>query len=147
MDAPRPPKRGHLFAFGNTEESYRIMILGNKRRGLPSDDTFDPEDGTGFVDEREGHYKDALTRGKKVYPLIAEVFGGLTPHPARLLRQLSRVAAKHTTRDSTKYNKCARSYRKFHGQRILHSIVMTDALNISDGVLKLKKRALQRRAD
>ncbi len=50
------------------------------------------------------------------------------------------------TRDSTKYTKCARSYRKFHGQRISHAIVMTDALNIHDGILKLKKRALLRGA-
>ena len=35
---------------------------------------------------------------------------------------------------------------KFHGQRISHGIVMTDALNIYDGILKLKKRALQRAA-
>ena len=77
----------------------------------------------------------------------AEVFGGLSPHPTRFLRQLSRVAAKHASRDSTKYTKCARSYRKFHGQRISHTIVMTDALNIHDCILsKLKKRALLRNA-
>ena len=79
-------------------------------------------------------------------PAASEVFGGLSPRPTRLLRQLSRVAAKHTTRDSTKHTKCARSYRKFHGQRISHAIVMTDALNIHDGILKLKKRALLRGA-
>ena len=32
------------------------------------------------------------------------------------------------------------------GQRISHAIVMTDALNIHDGTLKLKKDFLQRRA-
>ena len=35
----KPPKRGHLFAFGNTEVSYRIMILGTKRRGNPRSDS------------------------------------------------------------------------------------------------------------
>jgi hypothetical protein len=49
------------------------------------------------------------------------------PHPARFLRQLARVAAKHTTRDSTKYTRCVRSFRQYHGQRISHAIVMTDA--------------------
>ena len=44
----------------------------------------------------------------------------------------------HTTRDSTKYTRCARSFRQYHGQRILHAIVMTDALNIHEGILKLK---------
>ena len=68
------------------------------------------------------------------------------PHPARFLRQLSRVAAKHATRDSTKYTRCARTFRQYHGQRISHAIVMTDALNIHDGTLKLKKDFLQRRA-
>ena len=79
-------------------------------------------------------------------PAASEVFGGLSPRPTRLLRQVSRVAAKHTTRDSTKHTKCACSYRKFHGQRISHTIVMMDALNIHDGILKLKKRALLRGA-
>ena len=32
------------------------------------------------------------------------------------------------------------------GQRISHAIVMTDALNIHEGTLKLKKEILQRRA-
>ena len=45
------------------------------------------------------------------------------------------------------YNpRCARSFRQYHGQRISHAIVMTDALNIYDGILKLKKMVLQRRA-
>ena len=142
--APAPPQCGNIFGFGNTEDSYRIMIYGSAQRGRPEDGAHHPDSGQGYVPERRGHYHDALTRGKKVIALIAEVFGGLSPHPTRLLRQLSRVAAKHTTRDSTKYTKCARSYRKFHGQRISHAIVMTDALNIHDGILKLKKRALLR---
>ena len=56
------------------------------------------------------------------------------------------MAAKHATRDSTKYTRCARTFRQYHGQRISHAIVMTDALNIHDGTLKLKKDFLQRRA-
>jgi hypothetical protein len=49
------------------------------------------------------------------------------------------------------YTRCARSFRQYHGQRISHAIVrhdssMTDALNIYDGILKLKKMVLQRRA-
>ena len=142
----KPSKRGYLFGFGNTEESYRIMIYGTAARGLPTDGPFDEDTGLGFVPQRSGHYSDALARGKKVIALVAEVFGGLSPHPARFLRQLSRVAAKHTTRDSTKYTRCARSFRQYHGQRISHAIVMTDALNIHEGILKLKKAVLQRRA-
>jgi hypothetical protein len=33
----KPSKRGYLFGFGNTEESYRIMIYGTAARGLPTD--------------------------------------------------------------------------------------------------------------
>ena len=134
------------------------MIYGSAERGLHTEGPFDEDTGKGFVPPRRGRYSDALARGKKVIALIAEVFGGLSPHPARFLRQLSRVAAKHTTRDgraflylsiylsSTKYTRCARSFRQYHGQRISHAIVMTDALNIHEGTLKLKKEILQRRA-
>ena len=61
-----------------------------------------------------------------------------TPH-ASFASQLSRIAAKFKTRDSTQYSRCARSFRTFHGQRISHAIVMTDALNIHLGILKFKK--------
>ena len=92
--------------------------------------------------------RDELARGKKAIALIAEeVFGELSSHPTRFLRQLARVAAKHATRDSTKYTRCARSFQQYHGQRISQAIVkMTDALNIHEGTLKLKKLVLQRRA-
>ena len=81
--------------------------------------------------QRHGHYSDALARARQeVVALIAEVFGGLSQPahpPAPRPRQLARVAAKHTTRDSTKYTRCVRSFRQYHGQRISHAIVMTDA--------------------
>ena len=121
-----------------------MLIYGTAERGLEDDPAHDSETGKGRVPRRDGHYRDALTRGKKVIALIAEVFGGLTPHATRFLRQLSRAAAKHAARDSTKYNKNARSFREHHGQRISHAIVMTDALGIHDGILKFKKRALTR---
>ena len=134
-------KHGHLFACGNTEESYRVMILGNERRGAPDGPAFDPDTGQGHVPQRDGDYKPARLAGRVTIPLIAEVFGGLTPHPTRFLRQLSRIAAKFKTRDSTQYSRCARSFRTFHGQRISHAIVMTDALNIHlwASSLKFKK--------
>ena len=55
--------------------------------------------------------------------------------------QLSRVAAQHATRDTTKYTKCAASYLTFHLQRISYAIVMTDALSITREILRLKKIA------
>ena len=51
------------------------------------------------------------------------------------------MAAKHTTRDTTKYTKCAAAYLTYHSQRISHAIVMTDALSITREILHLKKTA------
>ena len=86
---------------------------------------------------------DSLRR-KRVIPLITEVFGGIRPQPARFLRQLSRVAAKHTTQDRTKYTRCARSYRTYHGQCISHAIVITDAHHIGEEIHNFKKQRLSR---
>ena len=55
ISGPRPPKTGNLFAFGDTEESYRLMILGNKQLGVPGDGAFDHTTGQGFVKQRDGH--------------------------------------------------------------------------------------------
>ena len=65
---------GHLYAFGNTEERYRIKILGCKGRGrLGKDPPFNHATGVGSVKARPGDYFDAL-RNKKaiVVPMILE---------------------------------------------------------------------------
>ena len=52
---------GHLYAFGNTEERYRIKILGCKGKGvLGVDRPFDHTTKVGSVKERAGDYDDAL---------------------------------------------------------------------------------------
>ena len=52
---------GHLYAFGNTEERYRIKILGCKGRGrLGKDPPFNHATGVGSVKARPGDYFDAL---------------------------------------------------------------------------------------
>ena len=33
----QPASVGHLYAFGNTEEKYRVMVLGCRRRGRTRD--------------------------------------------------------------------------------------------------------------
>jgi hypothetical protein len=96
--------------------------------------------------QRGGSWSYSCEANSVVWPSHIQHTTWLSPHPARFLRQLARVTAKHATRDSTKYTRCARSFRQYHGQRISHAIVMTDALNIHDGILKLKKMVLQRRA-
>ena len=65
-------------------------------------------------------------------PLIAEVFGGLAPHGYRFLTQLSRVAAEHAARDTTKYTKCAASYLTYHSQRARSASCM-HAIDCHDG--------------
>ena len=93
-------------------------------------------------------------RIRRLFPSIAAAYGPLrlhlhwrpciSPQPARFLRQLSRVAAKHTTQDRTKYTRCARSYRTYHGQCISHAIVITDAHHIGEEVHNFKKQRLSR---
>ena len=62
------------------------------------------------------------------------------------LEPASSGSSRAWPRDST-IKRLARSFSEHHGQRISHAIVMTDALNICDGIGKLKKRLLtQRRA-
>ena len=51
---------GHRVAFGSTEEEYRLMVLGCRRRGRPQDKPFDPETGRGFAQAVEGQMHDAL---------------------------------------------------------------------------------------
>ena len=59
---------GHLYAFGNTEERYRIKILGCKGKGtLGVDRPFNHTTKVGSVKERTGDYEDAL-RNKKEGP-------------------------------------------------------------------------------
>ena len=61
--------------------------------GEPFDHDSTHETGEGYVAQRDSDHVDARQRRKQTIPLIAEVFGGLTPHAARFLRQLSRVVA------------------------------------------------------
>ena len=82
---------GHLYAFGNTEERYRIKILGCKGKGtLGVDRPFNHTTKVGSVKERAGDYEDAL-RNKKalVIPMILEAFGGISPHSLHFIRRLA----------------------------------------------------------
>ena len=57
---------GHLYALGNTEETYRIQVLGCKARGvLGKDKPFDHATGKGSVKARPGEYYDALRNRNK----------------------------------------------------------------------------------
>ena len=59
---------GHLYAFGNTEERYRIKILGCKGKGtLGVDRPFNHATKVGSVKERTGDYDDALRNKKALW--------------------------------------------------------------------------------
>ena len=91
---------GHLYAFGNTEERYRIKILGCKGKGtLGVDRPFNHTTKVGSVKERTGDYEDAL-RNKKalVIPMILEAFGGISPHSLHLSSGASRYGRKGRAR-------------------------------------------------
>ena len=79
----QPASVGHLFAFGNTEERYRLKILGCRRRGRKRDGPLNHHTGKGYVAEVRGDYYDALfVKRSRVIPFIVEAMGGITPHAA-----------------------------------------------------------------
>ena len=73
---------GHLYGLGNTEEKYRLKVLGCKARGyLGRDKPLDHKTGRGSVKALRGDYWDALKNKKAVViPAIVETFGGISPH-------------------------------------------------------------------
>jgi len=118
----KPASVGHLYAFGNTEERYRVDILGCKRRGRKTDKPMCHKTGKGFVEEQKGSYFDARARKKsRIIPFIVETLGGITPHAVAYVGQLARRAEGRGARDSTKYGTSrtsAQSYFRHHIQRI-----------------------------
>ena len=54
---------GHLFAFGNTEESLRTKVLGLAARGDPTGPQLNRRTGEGYVAAHTGNYADAIKKG------------------------------------------------------------------------------------
>ena len=59
----KPAKVGHPYAFGNTEEFYRVLVLGCDQRGRQRDGPMTHCDGKGWVRAQPGQYADALSKG------------------------------------------------------------------------------------
>ena len=118
----QPASVGHLYAFGNTEEKYRVMVLGCRRRGRTRDKAFNHNTGKGYVAPVTGQYFDAIHVKKgRVVPMIVEAQGGLTPHAQAQVGYLSRRTRGKGARDSTKYGRSRTSTRSFfvhHTQRM-----------------------------
>ena len=118
----QPASVGHQYAFGNTEEKYRVMILGCRRRGRTRDKAFNHRSNKGYVARVKGQYFDAIhVKKNRVVPMIIEAQGGITPHTRAAIGHLSRRAKGKGARDSTKYGRSRTSTKSFfvhHSQRL-----------------------------
>ena len=141
----KPGSVGHWYGFGNTEEPYRVGILGCRRRGRKRDGPFKHATGKGWVKAAKGSYDDALfIKRAKVVPMIIEVFGGVTPHSVAQVYTLSRRARASGARDSTKYGTSRSSTKNFfvhHIQRLANSAIIGDAKAIRREV-RIRKQSL-----
>ena len=140
---------GHLYAFGNTEERYRIkMFLGCKGKGtLGVDRPFNHTTKVGSVKEQTGDYEDAL-RNKKalVIPMILEAFGGISPHSLHFIRRLALRAKGARARDSTVYGGSSTSAKSFfvhHTQQLAAAAQVGDAKGIRKKITKMKMRLIK----
>ena len=139
---------GHLYAFGNTEERYRIKILGCKGKGtLGVDRPFNHATKVGSVKERTGDYDDAL-RNKKalVIPMILEAFGGISPHSLHFIRRLALRAKGARARDSTVYGASSTSAKSFfvhHTQQLSAAAQVGDAKGIRKKITEMKMRLIK----
>ena len=126
----------------NTEERYRLKILGCRRRGRKRDGPFDHTTGKGYVASVKGDYHDALfVKGGQVVTMIVEVFGGITPSARAHIAHLARRARGKGARDSTKYGSSRTSTRNFyvhHTQRISLAAQQYDARAIRKKLNGLK---------
>jgi len=132
-----PASTGHLVGFGNTDEYYRVKVLGTKQRGQPTDSPLDHATGKGYVREFKGQYYDAFLVKKAlvVVFLIEAGSGGICPQGAKSINYLHERA--RGARDSTRYgtsNIATRSFRRHHTQRISFAVVAQDAANIAHNV-------------
>ena len=75
---------GHTYAFGSTEEKYRVLSLGCKERGRQRDGPLNHETGRGWVKQVKGHYHDALyVKKSRVVVWLVKTTGGVCPHATR----------------------------------------------------------------
>jgi len=141
----KPGSVGHLYAFGNTEEFYRLDILGCRRRGRKTDPAMSHATGKGYVAKHIGTYYDALfVKKTRVIPLIVETTGGIAPHALAHIGHLARRATGKAarSRDGTKYGRSRTSTRSFfvhHTQRIATAAQQFDARGIRKAIASRKQ--------
>ena len=144
MAAPTYASVGHLYAFDNTEERYRLAILGCRAKGHRGGRLFDPSTSRGWVKKQKGKYHDALTKHARVTPLIVETTGAISDRSLRLVAHLAHRAKGKHARDGTVYGRSRTSARSFfvhHTQRISMAAAYGDVKGIHESVRGLKQRA------
>ena len=139
---------GHLYGLGNTEEAYRMQVLGCKARGvLGKDKPFCHKTGKGSVKARDGEYYDALRNRKAmVIPMIVEAFGGISPHALNFIGRLAARAKGARARDGTVYGRSrtsAKSFFKHHTQQLAAAAQVGDAKAIRRKVTEGKMRMMK----
>ena len=143
----KPASVGHLFGFGNTEEHYRLLILGCKGQGLQHQGPLDHSTGKGWVKQQDGQYVDALTRLRsRVVPIIVETTGGIAPHSRSHCGYLAARSKTPGAVDRTRYGVTRISTKSFfvhHTQQMAKAAAMFDARAINLRVVVLKQHNLQ----
>ena len=132
--------RGHLFAFGGTEEALLRRNLGCKARHSATGASFDHATGIGTVAAHDGVYAAAQAQGHAVFLLIAEPTGALAPGTIRFLHACSDAAAACVALDATTYGLARTATTSFfthHLRRISNAIVVQHArlLNTAAGLI------------
>jgi hypothetical protein len=140
-----PASVGHLYAFGNTEEKFRLKVLGCKGRGRRRDGSFDHKTGRGWVKAVKGDYFDAIVRkGSRVVPMIIETTGGIAPHSRAVVARLARRARRKGGRDGTVYGASRTSTRSFYVHHIQQMSLAAQKWAAAAIVEEYKGRRLQR---
>jgi len=135
---------GHLYGLGNTEEKYRVMVLGAKPRGRKQDGPFVHSTGKGWVKGAVGQYADALKKRHSVVPVIIEVFGSISEHTRAHFRHLAERSKGPGAIDRTRYGQLrgsTRSFRRHHLQQLVKAAVVGDSEAILRQITSLKQRA------
>ena len=132
-----PASTGHAVGFGNTDEFYRVKVLGTKQSGQPTESPLSHTTGKGYVQAFKGQYDDAFVVKKQmvIVFLVEAGSGGICPQGAKSINHLHERAKG--ARDGTRYGKSnitTKSFRRHHTQRISYAVVSQDATNIAHNV-------------
>ena len=134
---------GHLVAFGATEESLLVTILGCKGHGRPEDGAFSHATGAGYVKPCAGHYRDALVvKHNTVIALIADPLGGVTHATFKQLLRWASDAADG--RDATVYGlyETPGAFFAHHAAALSMAVVRREAAAIEAGTEKREFRRM-----